>query len=101
MPKKEEISLSPLEISILNEIVSKGITKINYYSPEEQLQESSIIYEATAAALRNLEKYNILRLNPDLKFGLLGFWPFGSRCGYEINMGEAIETLNSLSRQNF
>ena len=90
--QKEEIKLSRLEISVLNEIVSKGITKINYYSPEDQLKDSSINYEATRCILRNLEKYNILKLNPNLKFG---FWFFSNRSGYEVDMGKAIEIYNS------
>lgn len=80
---------------ILGLIVEKGLESISYYHPEKQLGKNFLHFvkdkREVLKNLRSLESdFNILRLDPDLKFGLL------NRCGYHVDLRKAAELYNSI-----
>jgi len=70
-----------------------AISKVSYYHPEKELYVFPSILQSRQEiqkSLTELDKAGVLKLNPQLKFGMWpNFWPFGSRCGYEVNRDAA------------
>jgi len=92
----EKAKLTDYQADIVKAIINNSIEKISYHKPKMQL--GSIVenkgFDETSVALSSLEnKFGVLALDPELKFGMF------SKCGYRVDLDEAKKVYDSYLKE--